>query len=90
MRISNMQTNRGNPAANQFIIFDSEYTMFKSYDSNIVKTVFEDGKRKVYLDEYYWDYSVTTTRYRNQFLGETTKETRAKIASGEYTLIDLN
>jgi len=44
----------------------------------------------VYLDCNKWDYSVTTGRYRNQFLGETKKETQAKIDSGEYALVDLN
>jgi hypothetical protein len=37
-----------------------------------------------------WDSSVTTGRYRNQFLGEKLAETRKKIKTGEYTLIDLN
>jgi hypothetical protein len=45
---------------------------------------------KIQLDEYYWDYSVTTGRYRNSFLEENMKETRAKIASGEYELVNLN
>ena len=90
MKISNMQTSRGNATANQFIVFDSEFTMFRSYTSNIVKTTFEEGKRVVYLDEYYWDYSVTTSKYRNQFLGENKKETQAKIDSGEYILTNLN
>ena len=80
----------GNPVANQFIIYDSEFTAFQSYNSIIVKTVFEDGKRQVYLDESTWDYSITTGKYRNQFLGETKKETQKKIDSGEYILTDLN
>ena len=41
-------------------------------------------------DENYWDYSSTTGRYRNKFLGETKKETQAKIDSGEYILTNLN
>jgi hypothetical protein len=45
---------------------------------------------KTSLDRSKWDYSQTTGKYRNQFLGETKKETEAKIASGEYELIDLN
>ena len=48
------------------------------------------SKGKIYLDEYYWDYSVTTGKYRNEFLGEGIAETRKKIASGEYILTDLN
>jgi hypothetical protein len=90
MKVQNFTNSRGNRVANQFIIFDSEYTAFQSYKSIIVKTSFEDGKRKVELDEKYWDYSRTTSKYRNQFLGETKQETERKIKSGEYTLTDLN
>jgi len=90
MKVSNMTSSKGNKVANQFIVNDPEFTLFQSYDSVIVKTTFEDGERVVFLDETYWDYSVTTSRYRNQFLGETTKVTRAKIDSGEYKLVDLN
>ena len=45
---------------------------------------------KVHLDHDKWDYSKTTGKYRNQFLGETKKQTQAKIDSGEYVLTDLN
>ena len=44
----------------------------------------------IYLDQKYWNYSNTTGKYRNIFLGETIKDTRAKIKSGEYILTDLN
>ena len=47
-------------------------------------------KVKPLLGRKYWNYSVTTSKYRNQFLNETTKETQAKINSGEYKLVDLN
>jgi hypothetical protein len=80
----------GNPVPNQFIIHTPDATYFQSYQSIIVKTTFEDGERKVYLDENKWDYSKTTGKYRNLFLGETKKETEKKIASGEYELVDLN
>lgn len=90
MKISNMMGERGNNIANQFIINDSEFTAFQSYNSIIVKTTFEDGKRKVYLDEKYWDYSKTTSKYRNLFLGEDTKTTRTKIKDGTYELVNLN
>lgn len=90
MKVESMTSANGNKVANQFIIFDSEYTAFQSYNSIIVKTTFEDGQRVVYLDSYYWNYSKTTSKYRNQFLGETTKETQAKIDNGTYKLTDLN
>ena len=56
----------GNPIANQFEIWTNKGKYFQSYNSTIV---FIDKKGKVFLDEYYWDYSRTTGKYRNQFLG---------------------
>jgi hypothetical protein len=76
----------GSPVANQFIIYTSKGEYFQSYDSIIV--AIEDGE--ITLDENTWNYSRTTGKYRNEFLGETTTETRAKIKSGEYELQDLN
>jgi hypothetical protein len=76
----------GNPVANQFVIYTDEGTYFQSYDSVIA---FRDNNRKIILDSYYWNYSRTTSKYRNQFLGEGTADTKAKIESGEYKLDDL-
>ena len=90
MKISNFTNSKGNKVANQFIINDSEFTLFQSYDSVIIKTTFEDGKRVVYLDSYYWDYSKTTGKYRNLFLGENKKATELKIKNNIYKLINLN
>jgi len=88
MIVSNMRNNNGNKVPNQFIIEDdngSEY--FQSYDSMIVKRD-EDGE--ISLDWNYWNYSRTTSKYRNIFLNETTQDTKRKIDSGEYRLVDLN
>ena len=103
MKVRNMLSPNGNPVANQFIIAgavielpDDRYVgeMFQSYTSIIVmKAIHCDNTGNIYrvfLDKTYWDYSVTTGKYRNMFLGETKKETQAKIDSGEYTLVDLN
>lgn len=76
----------GNPVANQFIIYASDGNYFQSYNSVIA---FKANDGKVILDSYYWDYSKTTGVYRNQFLGESIADTRAKIESGEYKLADL-
>ena len=90
MKVQNWTNDKGREILNQFIIYTPEATYFQSYKSIIVKTTFEDGKRVVYLDRDYWDYSQTTSKYRNQYLGETTKDTKRKIKSGEYKLADLN
>tara|TARA_R100000700_G_C3067855_1_gene79486 strand:+ start:199 stop:462 length:264 start_codon:yes stop_codon:yes gene_type:complete len=86
MKVENMTSSQGNKVANQFLITDNGNEYFQSYRSMIAKK----SQGKIYLDEYYWDYSVTTGKYRNIFLGEGIAETRKKIASGEYILTDLN
>jgi len=86
MKVQNMTSARGNTIANQFIINDKGEEYFQSYRSIIAKK----SQGKIYLDEYFWDYSVTTGKYRNDFLGEKKIDTQRKIDSGEYILIDLN
>ena len=90
MTTSTFTTKGGNVAKNQSIEFHSDYTLFVSYDTVIVKTTFVDGERVVFLDEEYWNYSATTRNYRNEFLGENTKETQKKIDAGIYKLTNLN
>jgi hypothetical protein len=88
MKVKNMTSNNGNKIANQFIITDDNNDMtFQSYNSTIAKKI-HNGL--IYLDENYWDYSATTGKYRNQFLGEGIAETRKKIEQGIYILTDLN
>jgi len=87
MKTQNMTSTNGNKVANQFIINDDNgNTFFQSYRSVIVKLNGDD----VELDQKYWNYSNTTGKYRNIFLNETIKDTRKKIKSGEYKLVDLN
>lgn len=90
MKVRNMTSSRGNTIANQFIITNKDIEYFQSYDSIIVKVNKKHYPQKITLDKNYWDYSVTTGKYRNQFLGETKKETQKKIDSGEYKLVNLN
>ena len=88
----------GKDIPNQFIITLYETgnkkwarKIFQSYDSIIAEKI-NMGNEKDYimLDKNYWDYSRTTGKYRNHFLGEDIKTTRKKIKSGEYKLWDLN
>ncbi len=98
-KVKNMQSLRGGKGVvNQFIItansnilgnFKKQET-FQSYDSVIAIRTEWDDRTDVELDETYWDYSMTTSKYRNQFLGEDTKTTKEKIKTGEYTLKNLN
>ena len=78
-----------NPVANQFIIDTPKGRYFQSYDS-IIAFIPNNRNHKTQLDEYYWDYSRTTSKYRNEFLGENTQETRKKIKDKTYKLVDLN
>lgn len=89
IKVENMTSPQtGNPVANQFIIrMSNGTTFFQSYDSVIAK-ITKSGN--VTLDRNTWNYSMTTTKYRNDFLGENTDVTRKKIKSGEYKLSDLN
>jgi len=82
--VENMSSNRGNNIPNQFIIYGKDYTLFQSYSSPIAMR--KDGVIYIFRA---WDYSVTTGKYRNQFLGETKKETLAKLKSGEYIAVDF-
>ena len=81
-----MTSNKGNKIANQFIITDKNNRYFQSYNSIIVK----ETENKTYLDSFYWDYSTTTGKYRNIFLGEKKSETEKKIKNGIYKLTNLN
>ena len=87
MKVTNMKSPNGNQVPNQFIISTNEGDYFQSYRS-IIALRKSDGS--IVLDNYYWDYSRTTGKYRNEFLMESIAETRKKISSGEYQLTDLN
>ena len=68
---------------NQTIVHDNEGSTFFSYNTPIC-TRHHDGSITMYTD---WDYSSTTSKYRSQFLnGETTAQTRKKLATGTYQL----
>ena len=86
MRVSNMVSSNGNDIPNQFIIhMEDGSVVFQSYSTVIA--IKQNGT--VVLDKD-WNYSRTTSKYRNQFLRETTKETERKIKSGKYEVKELN
>lgn len=78
---------RNGAVKNQFILTTADGQYFQSYDS-IIAFIPNDGKTQ--LDAQYWDYSKTTGKYRNMFLGESKAETVKKIADGQYVLTNLN
>ena len=88
VKVRNMKSSSGRSVANQFEIETDNGTYLQSYDSIIAKRMRMSGV--IFLDENYWDYSTTTGRYRNMFLGENKGVTQMKIDSGEYILTNLN
>jgi len=87
MKVRNLRSSRGNTIPNQFEIYDGGKLYFQSYD---VIIAMKDADGQIYLDEYYWDYSRATSKYRNVFLANTTKECLEKIKNGTYKLKNLN
>jgi hypothetical protein len=74
-------------AKDQFIIETNKGVYFQSYDSIIALK----SNGKIYLDKNTWDYSRTTTKYLNRFLGNTdTIEVKTRIETGKYILTNLN
>lgn len=101
IKVRNMISNStGREIPNQFIIeteidanSGNSIQYFQSYKTIIAKRDKfrpDEKQRQVWLDANSWNYSTTTGKYRNIFLGETKKETEKKIKSGEYKLINLN
>ena len=98
MKVENMTSPNGNKVPNQFVIeseCDGVYEKtFQSYNTTIAAIIegWTEGLawEVTKVDRKAWNCSKTTAKYRNIFLGETTKETQAKIDSGEYILADLN
>ena len=73
---------------NQLEIHVDDSIFFQSYDTVIAKVDKDSGE--LTLDEEKWNYSKTTSRYRNGFTGLSTSETKAGIDNGTIKLEDLN
>ncbi len=84
-RVQHMITKGGNPAKNQFEIYDEHGKHFQSYNAKVA-TIKGDN---VILYEPYWDmYSVTTNYYLLQFLNEVSiEDIREKVAGGEFSVL---
>lgn len=90
MKVKNLTSPRtGSEVANQFVISDGNTEVFQSYRSVIGRKTFGADYR-IELDAVYYNYSRTTAKYRNQWLGMDTKEIERKIKDGNIVLTDLN
>ena len=68
--------------ANQHIIHFENGSLFQSYESLICVKI---GSELYFTED--WDYSKTTSKYRNKFTRETTQETLSKLESGQHLKI---
>lgn len=75
-----------NLGANHQIIENDKSIFLASYGTIICKV----EEEKIYLDSKFWNYSSTTSKYRNKFLKEDTKTTETKLKQGIYFLTNLN
>lgn len=68
LRVYNMTSPRsGREVANQFVIVNDSKVMFQSYDSPIVEIDHANNVLTVFKN---WNYSMTTSKYRNEFMSE--------------------
>ena len=88
MKVRNMKSISGSTIKNQFILEHGQNEYFQSYETIIAMRDKISGL--IYLDAKMWDYSVTTGKYRNQFLGMDKKTTEKAINNKEIILTDLN
>ena len=90
-KVQNLTSNRsGRPVANQYEITTKDNYIFQSYNSIIAKV--NRRTNQITLDDYYWDYSVTTLRYLKQFLDISLSkdEIQRNIDIGMYKTSNLN
>jgi len=76
MKVINMKSPRGNVVPNQFIIQTktpegNKVEYFQSYETLIAKAIYDSsnfGVAETYLDQEYYNYSRTTSKYLHMFL----------------------
>ena len=90
-KVYNLTSNRsGRPVANQYEIITKDNYIFQSYNSIIAKV--NRKTNQITLDDFYWDYSVTTFKYLRQFLDISLSkdEIKRNIDIGVYKTANLN
>jgi hypothetical protein len=93
-KVKRMVGRSDSPVRNHWLINVGHGVALQSYNSIVAfkftKRFGKFDKGDVLLDRSTWNYSKTTSRYRDIFLDENIDETRKKIVSGKYTLEALN
>lgn len=89
MQVFNLTSNHsGRAVANQYcVIMDDGTRYFRSYAANICR-ISPDGA--ITLDEHYWNYNRTTSKYLRQFLQMTEDQIQNKMVCGEIKMSNLN
>lgn len=64
MKVTNITNSRGRKVPNQFIITEGNVYTFQSYNSVVAIVDFDNSIITIGGD---WNYSTTTSRYRNKF-----------------------
>lgn len=85
-KILKQEINVSQFATNHTVIESNLGTMLTSYDSNIV--FIPRDENIIYLGRN-WDYSKTTGKYRNMFLGYDKKELEKMIKEGKAKVVAL-
>ena len=83
--VSNIASSNGGPVLNQLLVRTEYGVMFQSCNSNIAFIPHDEDV--IYLGKD-WDYSRTTSKYRNEFLGYNKKELESMIKSGKAVIIE--
>ena len=93
MIISQLTNAQGKAVKNQFIIINGDVIAFQSYDSKIIDV---DRANKVITFYLNYNYSNTTSKYRNKFLSDTlgddikTRDVDKMISDGVYCDYKVN
>ena len=85
--VSQMINNKGNAAANQFILNDGKKQTFQSYSTTIAHQ-YNNGS--IVLDKQALDYSKTTSKHLFIFLGLDRKQIERRIKDKSIKLRNLN
>jgi|GEM_PF-1029040 len=86
IKVSNLKSPNGNKVANQFEISIGSTYIFQSYESTIA--IFNTFDNTKIINEDYYKYSATTTKYTTIFFEcESTKELHKMVKDGDIKLV---
>ena len=85
-----MVSPNGRKVPNQIIIMDGNKRYFQSYNVIVAMVDTSEDFYQTYLDEKFWNYSKTTSKYLNEYLGMKSEQVKNAIKRGELILTNLN